>query len=129
MSIIKICAILAVTAVITLILKEQGSGFHQLVSITGTVIAGLFAVNSIIPVLEYAGGMGSVSPDILQLLIRTLGISYLTDFASSICRDTGETSLATSVELCGKAEIIVLSLPLFKQLMEFCTSLISNTNL
>lgn len=125
MDIIKICGILAVTAFLTLILKEQNSGMHRLVSVTGTVIAGLFAVQCISPIIEYSNSLGSISSELLSLLIRVLGVSYLTEFAVSVCKDTGETSLATGVELCGKAEILVLSLPLFKQLMELCTGLFS----
>lgn len=46
----------------------------------------------------------------LQLL-KMLGVAYVAEFASSICKDAGQQSIAAMVELFAKISIVVLSVP------------------
>lgn len=46
----------------------------------------------------------------LQLL-KMLGVAYVAEFASSICKDAGQQSIAAMVELFAKISIVVLSIP------------------
>ena len=43
-----------------------------------------------------------------------------------ICRDFGEISIAQKVETAGKVEILVLSLPLVRSVIELSRELMSN---
>ncbi len=54
----------------------------------------------------------------ISILLRVLCIAALTHICSSFCKDSGEASLASYVEMGGKAEIILLCLPLIKDLIE-----------
>ena len=124
MEAVKICSILAAAALLSLLIKGRDSSMAYLIGVTGTVIAGVFAMKSITPLLDYAGNFGSVSSEAIQIVIRSLGIAYITEISASLCRDTGETSLASGVELAGKAEIIAISFPLIRQLAGICTDLL-----
>jgi stage III sporulation protein AD len=125
MDILKIFAILVVTAFISLILKQQKSDMHYLVSITGIVVAGIIGIRYISPAIELFKSFDTVSSDVMELLLKVLGISYLTDFSVSICKELGENGLAAGAELCGKAEILILALPLFSRLLDICTKLLN----
>ncbi len=125
MEFVKICGIILCAVMAVLILKEQSSSFKFYVAMAGTVVAFFFAVNTASPVIEYMKEIGSFDSGILKILLQVLGISYLTDFASSLCKDTGETSLAFGVDLCGKAEILIVGLPIFKELVKLCTTLMN----
>ncbi len=125
MSILKICGILIAASIIALVLRQQNSGIGQLISVAGILIAAVFVIDSISPVLEYTAGLNEATTDMLKILVRALGISYLTDIASAVCNDMGETSLAMGVSLCGKAEILLLSLPMLKELIDLCITLIN----
>lgn len=46
----------------------------------------------------------------LQLL-KMLGVAYVAEFASSICKDAGQQSIASMVELFAKISIVALSIP------------------
>ena len=46
----------------------------------------------------------------LQLL-KMLGVAYVAEFASSICKDAGQQSVAGMVELFAKISIVTLSIP------------------
>ena len=46
----------------------------------------------------------------LQLL-KMMGVAYVAEFASSICKDAGHQSIAGVVELFAKISIVALSIP------------------
>jgi stage III sporulation protein AD len=44
-------------------------------------------------------------------LLKMLGIAYVAEFASSICKDAGHNSIAGMIELFAKISIVALSIP------------------
>lgn len=58
------------------------------------------------------------------ILLRALGIAFLTETAASVCRDSGEGSLAGWVEMAGKLEILLLSFPLIRTVMDTVAALL-----
>lgn len=54
-------------------------------------------------------------------LIKMIGIAYVAEFASGICRDCGYTSLAGQVEMAGKTVIMCMSFPVILALLETIT--------
>ena len=125
MGIIKICSVIIISAMMIMLLKEQKNSMHHLISATVIVLASILAVKNISPFLNISKQYGLVSSELIQILIKTVGISYITEFSSSVCKDIGESGLATGIELCGKAEILVISMPLFNQIMDICLNLIN----
>ena len=58
-------------------------------------------------------------------LIKMLGITYIAEFSSGLCKDAGYSAIATQIEMFGKLTILVLSLPillaLLRTIQEFLT--------
>ena len=42
----------------------------------------------------------------------------MTDFASSVCRDSGNNTLSNAIEFFGKTIIVFMALPILKKLTE-----------
>lgn len=61
----------------------------------------------------------------VELILKALGIAVLTHIASSICRDCGEAGLAGAVEFAGKAEILLISLPMIERLLKYTAEIAS----
>ncbi len=61
----------------------------------------------------------------IMTLMKMLGITYLAEFASGICKDAGYQAVAVQIEMFGKLTILVLSLPilltLLRTIQEFLT--------
>jgi stage III sporulation protein AD len=60
-----------------------------------------------------------------SLLYKALGICILTSVASSFCRDLGEEKIAEKLELCGKAALMFLSLPVLEYLLNLIGEILS----
>ena len=81
-------------------------GFSWLESILYGLISGL---TDILP----------ISAQVHKLILqKMLGISYLSEFASSLCKDSGYSSLAGQIEFFGRISILSLSMPVVFSLLE-----------
>lgn len=55
-------------------------------------------------------------PEYVFVMLKGLGAALITHFCASVCREYGKPSLADSVELAGKLEILLLCFPLLTEI-------------
>ncbi len=120
-------ALLALTAL--LILRQQKPEWAPFLRIAATVLALggiLSAMAAVLSVVEGFSDLvgGGVDAETRRILYKALGLALLTEAAASICRDSGETGLAGWVEMAGKLEILLLSLPLVRTVVETVVTLL-----
>jgi len=53
----------------------------------------------------------------LSVLLKMVGITYIGEFASSVCKDSGHATIASQIELFSKLTILILSLPVLSSLL------------
>lgn len=54
----------------------------------------------------------------MRLLFKMLGITYVAEFSSAICKDAGYQTIASQIEIFAKLTILVMSLPIVLALMK-----------
>lgn len=54
----------------------------------------------------------------LRLLLKMIGLTYLSELAAGICKDYGYSSVGNQIEILGKMLIVVVGLPILKTIME-----------
>ena len=127
MNVVGIAGIAVCAAVVAAMLRRYHQEYAALLSIAAGVVILLAIFADAAPALERIRKLLSstgLSGDYALILLKTLGISFLTQFAADACRDAGENGLASKTELAGKIAIVVLSLPLFAKIAETATGLI-----
>ena len=87
----------------------------SIVSMAGTVI---------LYMTDLTVGTTALGGEIWRILLKALGIAFLSETAASICRDSGESGLAGWVEMAGKLEILLLSFPLIRTVMDTVATLL-----
>ena len=121
MDIIKIIGIGIMALIIAVIIKQYKPEFAIYASIiTGAIIIFLVLdkITSIISLLTNLSKKTGINAEYLKILLKITGIAILTEFAVSICKDAGETAIASKVELVGRILIIALSIPIISTLLE-----------
>ena len=68
-------------------------------------------------VREISGILGKDGEIYVETLLKALGIAVITHVCATVCRDSGEGSVAGYVELGGRIEIVILSLPLIREII------------
>ena len=59
---------------------------------------------------------GGVPPDMVTLIVKAVGIAYLSQLTSALCGDLGESSLAVTCEVVGKLLLTLLALPIVQRI-------------
>ena len=54
----------------------------------------------------------------VQLLLKIVGISYISEFSSGMCQDAGYQTLGKQVEIAGKFCVLLTGLPVFLMLID-----------
>lgn len=121
MEIIKIIGIALIALIIIIMLKQYRPEYALFISIlTGILI--LFLVmdrlTGIINLIQSIEDKFSINTEFIALLIKITGIAFLSEFAVSICKDSGEAAIASKVELGAKIIIISMSIPIISSLLE-----------
>ena len=121
MDIFRIIGVAVITTFAVLVLKPTRPEIAALVSIAGGVIVLLMFVQSLSGVIENINSIVTrtgLRNDLFAMLLRIIGIGYITEFAAGICKDAGNESMATKVLLAGKVVILVLALPIINNLID-----------
>ena len=121
MEILKIIGIGLIALIIIVMLKQYKPEFVIYVSlIAGALI--LFIVvdklTGIINLLQSLANKASINTEFLTLLIKITGIAFLSEFAISVCKDSGEAAIASKIEIGSKIIIISMSVPIISSLLE-----------
>ena len=88
--------------------------------ITGTII--FFAIASSLEsvfsgLYSMCENLG-VKSEFFKVTIKMIAISYITQFASQLAKDSGEGAIAKKVELAGKATVVASMIPIIKNLLD-----------
>ena len=121
MEIIKIIGIGLISLIIIIILKQYKPDFAIYISILAGAIIILVVMDklsSIISLLASMQNKANMNNQFLVILLKITGIAFLTEYASSICKDAGESAIATKIDLGGKVLIIAISIPIIQALLE-----------
>ena len=121
MEIIKIIGIGLIALIIIILLKQYKPEFAVYVSLIAGALILMLAIDKlagIISLLQSLANKASINTEFLTLLIKITGIAFLSEFAVSICKDAGETAIASKMEIGAKLIIISMSIPIISSLLE-----------
>ena len=121
MGIIKIIGVGLISLIIIIIVKQYKPEFTLYISLLAGAIILLFVIDKIegiINLLVSISNKTSINNEFLKLLIKITGIAFLTEFAVSISKDTGETAIANKIDMGGKVIIVSMSIPIISSLLE-----------
>lgn len=127
MEIFSIIGIGLITVCLVAVVKQAKPEFAIFISLAGGTIILLMIVNMLASLFGEIGGItaaAGIDGELFGVLIRIVGIGYLTEFASDICVDAGSSSMSNKIMLAGKITILFLALPILKGIFEIITGLI-----
>lgn len=127
MSIAAVCGLSIIAVVFSLLIMDKSPIFSLLIIIAAGVSILIFVLGDIKYLLGEIQSIVSetgIDNRYYTIALKSLGICYLTQFTSEICRDFGQSSVASKIELVGKVLIVTLTLPLIKGIINIATELL-----
>lgn len=127
--ILKVSAVALVGLVALLVLRQIRPEWATLLRLGVTVILVGMLLAMVATVVDFATQIGGeselLSGGMWQMLLKVLGITVITEVAAGICRDVGESGIASWVETAGRLEILILSLPLITEILTMVKELLA----
>lgn len=125
--IIKIIGIGLIALIVIIILKQYRPEFTVYASIIAGILILSFSMDKIVGIINLIKSIADktyINSNFLGLILKITGIAILTEFAVSICKDSGESAIASKIEIGSKVIIVSISIPIISSLLEVITNIL-----
>ena len=127
MEIFKIVGVAILTCVAGAVIKQVRQEFFVVVVLAGSLIILFMVVDKLQELFNFVSQIFNktgLDYGFFANLLKILRVGILTEFASGLCVDSGNTAVANKVIIAGKVIIASLSLPIIWNLLEVVISIL-----
>lgn len=120
MEIFKIIGVAFVTAVTAILLKSTKPELSFAVTVTGVIIILVFVADMLqntVNIIAAIARLTGIENGLIKILLKIVGVGYLTEFSAGILNDFGSNAVADKVILGGKLTILILALPIIESVL------------
>lgn len=128
MEIVKVAVVGIIATLLAIKLKGYNQEYSIYISLAASIFILVFAVGQlkmIVEFMETISGYISMNSIYLRTLLKLVGIAYVCEFASSLCKDAGYGAIAGQIEIVGKLSILVVSMPIVLALLDTLSTFLS----
>lgn len=125
--VIKIIGIGMISLIIITIIKQYRPEFAVYISIIAgglILIISLQKMGEIVGLIKSISDKAGINGEFLKIILKITGIAILAEFAVSICKDSGESAIASKIEMGSKLVIISMSIPIISSLLELMLNIL-----
>lgn len=118
---VKVAIIGIIAIVLATQFKSQRSEYGTYISLAACIIILFLGTSKLQVIIDGVNRIESyinINPTYLSILLKIVGITYIAEFASSLCKDAGHGAIANQIELVGKLTILALSMPILLALLD-----------
>lgn len=127
MNIYKIIVIAIAATFTAVILRKTNPEYSIFLSIVTGVLIFTYITDYILKIKDVMTSLMdkfNLNNEMFSIVIKIIAVSYICEFASSICKDAGESSNALKIEFAGKIAIVFLTVPIIISLADLIFSII-----
>lgn len=129
MDILRVVLVSAVCAIICLVLKQYRPEFVPFLQISSLLLILTLIYDSIRELLDSMTDLlsesgSAVYDEYIFLLIRVLGIAFITKVGTEVCKDSGNGILSVIIEFSGKLVILLMCFPLLKTVVQLANGML-----
>lgn len=122
----KIIGISLLTTISILLIKPTKPDIALVVGVAGSVIVFFYIIDLLqqaFGLFEYIMQVTNLDSKLFTILIKIVGVGYITEFSANLCSDSGNSAMASKILLAGKLVIFVMSIPIITSLIELIVSI------
>ncbi len=121
MDIVKIAMIGLAGVMLALMLRQQKSEYALYISLAAAVLILVFSAGRLAAVMETIQKIEAyirIDSAMVKILVKMIGITYVAEFATGICRDAGFGALGNQIEMFARLSLMAVSVPVLLALLE-----------
>ena len=127
MDITKVIALGLIGTIFSVLLKKENPQIAMLTAaVTGVLIFLMLCspLGELISLLRETAEQAGVGEGYFGIVLKVIGIAYLTQFGAQLCADAGEAAIAAKIELAGKVLMMAAAAPVLTGLLETVIGLV-----
>ncbi len=122
---IKVSIVGLVTVFFCILLRTFKSEYAVILSLGSCLLIFFLILGRLTTILEAFSKITDLiqlNGTYLGLLLKIIGIAYLGEFTSNVCKDAGCQAISGHIEMVGKITILSMSLPVFLSILNIVES-------
>ncbi|VBB08019.1 spore iii ad: stage iii sporulation protein ad [Lucifera butyrica] len=127
MEMIQIIGLGFVVTLLILVVRQQRPELAVQLSLTLAIMIFLLVLSKIQAVLDLFRDLAdkaNISQMYLNTILKIIGIAYITEFGSQVCKDAGEGAVASKIEFAGKIMVMIMAIPIIALVLDTIVRLI-----
>ena len=127
MEMLKIAALALCAVILIILVKNYKPEFGMLTAVACSLLILYFLIDSLKYAFAYIANLYNsleTGKTYFPVIIKVLAIAYITEFTSQLCKDAGESAIASKVELGGKIIIFCVAIPVFTSILNLVEQLL-----
>ena len=120
MDIFKVVALGFVATILVVLVKQHRPELAIQISIIASALIFFYIAPYFLGVMRMLEGLTdklNIDTKYFDIVIKVIGVAYVTQFGAELCRDAGESAIASKIELAGKILLLVMSMPIVYSLV------------
>lgn len=125
---LKIIIIAIICVFIASSLKGINNEFSNIINVCGGILIFILVCEELTTIIEFIFSSYDnfyLNDEIIKMLIKVVGIGYITEFTADIAEDFGNKMIASKVLLGGKVVVCGMTIPIIKELLVMLSALLS----
>ncbi len=122
---IKIAVVGILAILIAIIFKKGKEEYSLYISVAACFFILLWGIGKLEVILDAINklqGYIQLNKAYVGILIKIIGITYVTEISASLCKDSGYQAIGEQIELVGKLTILAISMPIMLSILETINS-------
>ena len=121
MDILKIGILGIAGVLLAVLLKAHKAEYSTFISMAVCVCIFVYIITKVQIICAYVNSLQSMLPvdgSYVEMILKMIGITYVSEFSVSLCKDAGYASIAGQIEMFAKISILIISMPVLMTFVE-----------
>ncbi len=131
MSFISLILASIIVIMMAIKLNKINAEYSTLLSIGACLLIIFFVIGKLKGVFGYINKITSyinIDTTYIEIILKMIGIAYVCEFASNICKDAGYSAISAQIEMAGKISMIALGIPVLMSVIDLVVSLLGGSS-
>ena len=127
MDIFQIVGLGLVVCILAIILRYRKPPMAILLTMTAGILIFIIMlpqITAVFNILRDLASQANVNMVYMGTILKIVGVAYIADFGSQICRDAGEGALASKIEFAAKIIVLVMAVPIIVAVLQTLIKLV-----
>lgn len=126
LSIVQLVLLAVIGMLAALVCKKHQVDFSSVISIGICLFLMFFMVQAFDELVEFIQQIaGVLNLEYIGILLKLIGIAYVCEFASDLCKDAGYQAISGQIEVAGRVAMMVITIPIMLAIVDTIQAFLS----